>query len=451
MDVSDLENGPLTEANRECRDLLCCLLFVAAIGGMVYLGIYGFTKGDPTVIYRGVDQNGIPCGVAANGTASYPYLYFTNPNSSVSMRACVDKCPAYTSSAVETITCFNGASLCNSNSYSATYDTSGTTVSGTYSSSGFLGYDTTLTLDRVCIPNPNMFSTAFASATTAFSSAMSQGSLGNFINDVKNNWQYLLISAGVAVIISFIVMFFLRCCAGFIVWISLFAIMFLLIGLGLIFLYNAGYLGAASSVATYLGIPTINSSYNEPVGWTLIGVGCAFFIVILCCCNRIRLAVAICKSAGQFVGSVCTIVLVPIFQSVLGFALWVGALITMVYLVSSATFIVASTSDYFTSISTYGDPELIRFYIFVFFTLWTNAFIGAMTIFIIASACCMWYYSHAPGNELSLPVWRSYKMVFRYHWGSLAFGSLLVAIIQFLQMVVELFKRQAGDKGGKCM
>ena len=92
------------------------------------------------------------------------------------------------------------------------------------------------------------------------------------------------------------------------------------------------------------------------MGWTLIGVGCAFLIVILCCCNRIRLAVAVCKSAGAFVTSVCTIVLVPIVQTILAAMLWAGALITMVYLVSSATYVVASTSDYFTSISSYGDP-----------------------------------------------------------------------------------------------
>jgi len=54
----------------------------------------------------------------------------------------------------------------------------------------------------------------------------------------------------------------------------------------------------------------------------------------------------------------------------------------------------------------------------------------------------MWYYSHGPGQELSLPIARSYKMVFRYYFGSLAFGALLLAIVQFIQMIVELIKRQ---------
>lgn len=159
-----------------------------------------------------------------------------------------------------------------------------------------------------------------------------------------------------AIVIAFIVMFLLRCLAGCIVWLSLFGIMFLLVGLGVIFLYNAGKLGEAAGAATYLGVPTINSNFNEPIGWTLIGIGCAFFIVILCCCNRIRLAVAICKCAGQFVSTVCSSVLVPVWQAILGVGLWGGALVSMVYLVSSATFVVASSSDYFTSIQSYSDP-----------------------------------------------------------------------------------------------
>lgn len=145
----------------------------------------------------------------------------------------------------------------------------------------------------------------------------------------------------------------------------------------------------------------------------MIGFSAIFFIVVLCCCSRIRLAVAICKSAGQFVVGVCLIVFVPILQAALAIGLWAGCLVAMVYLVSSAQFNVVST-DYFTSIADYQDPALIRFYLFIFGTLWLNAFIGAMGIFVIASACCMWYYSHAPGSELSLPIWRSYKMIFRY-------------------------------------
>lgn len=150
-------------------------------------------------------------------------------------------------------------------------------------------------------------------------------------------------------------MFLLRCLAGCIVWVSLFGTILVLVGLGIVFLYNSGNYSALNSVGnviTYMGIPvSSNSAYNSPVGWTLIGVGCGFFIVVLCCCNRIRLAVAICKSAGQFIASVCTSILVPIIQAFLALALWAGCLVTMVYLVSAANFGVNVASNaYFTTI-----------------------------------------------------------------------------------------------------
>lgn len=249
--------------------------------------------------------------------------------------------------------------------------------------------------------------------STSVSSAFTQGDLSNFISDIQNNWQYLLAALGWGIVISFFFMFALRCIAGCIVWCSLFGLIFFFIGLGLVFLYNAGYIGGAASVATYLGVPTLSSTGNNAVyGWISIGLGCFFFILVLCCCSRLRLAVAVCKSAGQFVAGVCSSVLVPIVQTIFAGGLWAACLVVMVYLVSCSSFTADSTT-YFSSIASYTDQSMIRFYVFIFFTLWCSAFIGAMTIFIISSACCMWYYSHGPDQELTLPVSRSYKMVFR--------------------------------------
>lgn len=91
---------------------------------------------------------------------------------------------------------------------------------------------------------------------------------------------------------------------------------------------------------------------------------------------------------------------------------------------------------------------LARFYYFVFGTLWSNALVQAMTTFVIASATCMWYYSQgSAGETLHLPVLRSYGRAFRYHFGSLAFGSFILAVVQFLQLMVEAFKKQAENTG----
>jgi hypothetical protein len=259
----------------------------------------------------------------------------------------------------------------------------------------------------------------------------------------------VLAALGGAVLISFIFMYTLKCLAGLIVWTSVVGIVLVFAAAGLIFLYNAGVLTSVSSYTGYLSIPTLSggtSTQYEIYGYISLGISGFLLLMLICCFSRIRVAVAVCKAAGQFVSHTCSIILVPIFQTILTLGTWGACLIVLVYLVSCATF-TSSSGSVFTSISNYGDSSLIQFYVFVFGTLWCNAFIQAMGIFVIASACCMWYYSHGPGESPNFPILSSYKMVFRYHFGSLAFGSLILAIVQFLQLAVEAFKKQAESSG----
>lgn len=51
-----LENGPIDQ--RECRDLLFCLLFLAAFGAMLGIGIYAYRTGDPLKLAVAYDSDG---------------------------------------------------------------------------------------------------------------------------------------------------------------------------------------------------------------------------------------------------------------------------------------------------------------------------------------------------------------------------------------------------------
>lgn len=65
----------------------------------------------------------------------------------------------------------------------------------------------------------------------------------------------------------------------------------------------------------------------------------------------------------------------------------------------------------------------------------------------------MWYYNHGAGESLDFPILRSFKMAFRYHFGSLAFGAFILALVQFMQFLVEVFKKHAEATGqdNKCL
>jgi len=66
----------------------------------------------------------------------------------------------------------------------------------------------------------------------------------------------------------------------------------------------------------------------------LWGIAGAFFLLILCCCGRIRLAVAIMKVTGQFIYNTPTVLLVPIIFLTIC-AVWVAAWVfTAVYIFS---------------------------------------------------------------------------------------------------------------------
>lgn len=237
-------------------------------------------------------------------------------------------------------------------------------------------------------------------------------------------------------------MFLLKCLVGCIVWTSILGSILLFAGLGVIFLYNAG-VGVFKDHLGFLGLPTLSGSeYYQVYGYICFGISGFLLLMLICCCSRIKLAVAVCSVAGQFIIRVCQIMLLPIFLVTILLGMWAVCLVCMIYLLSATEFTIFK-GDVFTSVKSYSESSLLRLYFFIFGTLWSNALIQAIGIFTVASACCMWYYNHGANSELDSPVTRSLKMAFRYHFGSLAFGSFILAVVQFLQMLVELIKKQA--------
>ena len=69
------------------------------------------------------------------------------------------------------------------------------------------------------------------------------------------------------------------------------------------------------------------------------------------------------------------------------------------------------------------------FWIFMFGFFWIVAFLIAIQQFTVAATAAIWYFtaqnSDAPQGGVMKGLW----WAFRYHLGSLAFGSLLIAVV----------------------
>jgi chromate transport protein ChrA len=72
----------------------------------------------------------------------------------------------------------------------------------------------------------------------------------------------------------------------------------------------------------------------------------------------------------------------------------------------------------------------------VFCFYWVCNFIMAFAQFVIASACSMWYFSHL-GHDLSHPISKSIVRGLFHHAGSIALGSLILALIGMIRHLMD--------------
>ena len=120
------------------------------------------------------------------------------------------------------------------------------------------------------------------------------------------------------------------------------------------------------------------------------------------------------------------------------------------YLVSSADIVTVydeSTGSSWKELEyTNRSKQAILFMCFMW--LWTTAFIQAMGQISQAHASLIWYF--LPDRD-SLPctqVFLSLGEMARYHWGTAACGSLILAILNFIRGILTYIKYKLGEKGG---
>lgn len=142
--------------------------------------------------------------------------------------------------------------------------------------------------------------------------------------DLVNCWQVMVICIGAAFIIGLLYLLLLRCCVGVMVWATIFAVLAILGG------------GGYWAYRTKDRYDTEDQNYKYLLygAYTLWGLTVFYLLLILCCCSRIRLAVAIMKVTSQFIYNTPSVLLIPIIFLIFC-VIWVAAwTFTAVYIFS---------------------------------------------------------------------------------------------------------------------
>lgn len=474
----ELKNGPIGDETRKCRDCFCCIIFLIFILGCAFVAFLGFTKGKPMKLIYSYDEDGNACG-HDQGYEDYPYLYFYKTLSNIKdleisgivNAICVKTCPNqdYKEGDVIKIDCKP-------------------TVNNTNCEMKYLDYyKSSPIINRFCFPfakNEENFDSQTQEKIKIYDNK-NQKMIEKIVqkNDIKQengsyfinidalsgesnaqeasnrliNWSFFSVDklavwmgdlfvtkyalAGCVLwsfILAMIFMLFLRCCAGFIIFLLIFVIFVGLIVLAIFFKMK-------SSIYKEQGDDVYETTMTI-LFWVFVAFSIIWLLFIIIMCNRIRLAIALIEVTAKYVGRNCCIVWVPFLFLIL-FFIWIAYwIILSLYLYASGDFDKNNSKVVATFI--WDNKIKYSWWFHLFALLYIDAIISAYSQFVYSSSACIWYFTSERGTE-NHPIAKSFHRGLRYHFGSLAFGAIIIAIIRFIMFFLGYFKKKAEKTFGK--
>jgi flagellar biosynthesis protein FliP len=406
----DLRDGPLKK--RRCTDLLCLAVFLAFLCAVVGVSIVGFMNGDPELLIYPHDSSGNQCGRPNRATHNYDYLYYPDPEDDDDQKVCVKSCPDDYDSELD----------CYPNAYVPTCPKP---------------YPTNSFIKRFCIPNKSDYSD-LDDAYDTVSDKIKDGNLYEWVGDILHCWTAIMAVLAISIGISFIYMVFLRYCAGCTLWLTVLGVVLLLTGFGIYVLYEADHKyddRARSDTRKSMRI----------IGILILCSVAVFLFFLLFMFRRIQLAIAIMKTASMFLRDVPSVLFAPLAVFAVSFGVYIYWTFALVYIYSSGSIEHKNSSSDYAKYD-WDDSTRNSFYFEFLSILWINAFKVAFTQFVIASAASYWYFDQNR-NAGKHYVLRSVGAALRYHLGSLAFGSFVLALVKLVKGCLHYLQAKVYQEG----
>uniref|UniRef100_A0A8C4LNK5 Choline transporter-like protein n=1 Tax=Equus asinus asinus TaxID=83772 RepID=A0A8C4LNK5_EQUAS len=461
----------LSLAPRGCTDVICCVFLLLAIVGYVAVGIIAWTRGDPRKVIYPTDSRGEFCGQKGTKNANKSFLFYFNIVKCASPlvllefqcptpQICVEKCP---DRYLTLLSAYGSQDFTYYKQFC---------VPGVQKSKGVpeLLRDgdcpAVLTpskpLARRCFPaihihkgvlmvgNETTYEDGLGSRkniTEKANGVLEARQLAmRIFEDYTVSWYWIIIGLVIAMVMSLLFIILLRFVAGIMVWVM---IVMVILVLG----YGASPLPSPQS-AKWNGGASAARRCSHSLPPTVIILSILEVIIILLLIflrKRILIAIALIKEASRAVGYVMCSLLYPLvtfFLLCLCIAYWAS---TAVYPPSASlpqTFPSSNESHLcpgaHCQFAFYGGESgyhraLLGLQIFnVFMFFWLANFVLALGQVTLAGAFASYYWAFNKPDDLpAFPLFSAFGRALRYHTGSLAFGALILAIVQITRVMLE--------------
>uniref|UniRef100_A0A6Q2Y9U8 Choline transporter-like protein n=1 Tax=Esox lucius TaxID=8010 RepID=A0A6Q2Y9U8_ESOLU len=450
--------GPIQD--RGCTDVVCCVLFVVVILGYIALGTVAWIHGDPRKVVYPTDSHGQFCGQQGTPNEKKAILFYFNilqcasPAVLINLQCpttqlCVSKCPDRFATYLDM-------------QYNYRYNKSYWDYYKQFCKPGF--------------DNPRKVQSGITSLLDAKEVGM------KIFEDYANSWYWILIGLVITMLVSLVFILLLRFTAGVLLWLVIFGVI-AVVGYGIWHCYwefstlkGKRHLDSDVTISD-IGFQTDFRVYLQlSQTWLVFMISLSvmeavILIILFFLRRRVRIAIALLKEGSRAIGYIMSTLFYPILTFVLlaiCIAYWA---VTAVFLASSGdpVYKVMSTQDkcMYSNITCnpeafsqtnvtkvcpgsqctfafYGGESLYHRYILVLqlcnllVFLWLVNFTIALGQCTLAGAFASYYWAlQKPQDIPPCPVLSSFSRAVRFHTGSLAFGSLILAIVQTFRVVLE--------------
>lgn len=410
--------------SRPVSDWFGLLLLVGGIVALIVVSVQASAAGgNPDKILRGTNMAGQVCG---NDLPEQPFLAWPNPFEvdAAPFRTCVTSC-------------------------SETNNPGNKFMARLYESSPQYYY---------CAPNvPNV-------VDSFIRNEMSKGS--KLVSDLAVASNLIYAMTGVACVVSFIMLWFIRYCAKYVFWLAC-------------LLAVAGATTGGWCLLQEGQKDTTKSNVSQLMTWTgvVILVATAIFLMILCFLRKqLQIALEIVKEASKAISDLKSLIIFPIFPALaaVGYFVLIAYVALNLFSVFSNVPVVTplsvmqrsngtNTSNPVTSVNPVFDTSYQNQAYFLFFhLLWTTQFLFYFGFMVIAGAVAEWYFSKTDSSgdkirgdeEGQLSHWAVIQSACRtmvFNLGTIAICSFIIAVIQFLRAVIRYIEKKSGSEPPNCV
>uniref|UniRef100_A0A8P4G124 Choline transporter-like protein n=1 Tax=Dicentrarchus labrax TaxID=13489 RepID=A0A8P4G124_DICLA len=458
--------GPVRR--RSCTDVLCCLIFILVILSYVALGIVAWLHGDPKKVLHPTDSYGQFCGQKGTSNAKKPILFYfnilkcTNPTILINLQCpttqmCVSKCP-------DKFATYTEMQLQHklSKSYWEYYRLFCKPGFNNPDKVPILSKHTTYYILRENLQHRVQYNNIVkVDPDTNF----------NGQNGVAKDWCIgLLLSFAV----SLVFILLLRFTAGLLLWMTIITVILLLA-------YGMWYcsmelsqlrLRPGSDVAIIeVGLQTDLQIYLQLTQtWIILSTEASILLMLIFLRRRVRVAIALLREASKAIGHIMSTLFYPVITFLLltvFISYWAvtavypstGRMETFTFYVkclsfrakrficrcSNATLCLGSQCLF----AFYGGETSYHQYLFLLqlsnllVFLWLVNFSLALEQCTLAGTFASYYWARRKPQDIPpCPLFSSFSRALRYHTGSLAFGALILSVVQLIRIILEYLEQK---------